>query len=270
MLDLLFAGKFDEYIHAFRENSPLWVFVHVPKTAGSSLRGELANVLLPEANIFVDYDDPTKTFQQGLDAAVARFIARNAKEPHRFASGHIFPQHVEAIAKAARTIRRLTMLRNPVRRVISDYRYQCSSMHPGNDVFRSSFPSLASYLEQEGEMNKATRYLVPEEILATGDAEACLAYITRTYDFVGLQEMYPLAFRFLFALVDDRRAPTLRMRVNEGGEELASDPGVIAEVEARNALDVAIHKALLAKWKVIRDPLIEHLTETQAATAPKA
>lgn len=262
MLNLLFERRFAEYFEAFRQGDPLWVFVHVPKTAGSSLRGELASVLQPEANIFVDYDDPTKTYLESLDEAVARFIARNAANRHRFASGHIFARHVDRIAAAAGPIRRITMLRQPVKRVISDYRYQGSPMHPGNEDFRRQWPTLADYLRREEEWNKATRYLVPLDLFRTGDAAACIDYIFRTYDFVGLQEMYPLSFRMLFALLGERRAPTLRVRVNEGGEdaELASDPAIVARIEACNALDMAVHRAVLARWRPIREAAIAFLS----------
>lgn len=265
MLDLLFSRRFVEYTAAFQSGDALWVFVHVPKTAGSSLRAEMAQVLQPEANIFVDYNDPTKPFMHNLDAAVGRFLTRNAETPHRFVSGHIFSRHVDQIERqAGRAIHRLTMLRQPVRRVVSDYRYQCSPMHPGNEEFRKRFPTFASYLEQPGEHNKATRYLVPEQVLATGDAEACIDHIMRRYQFVGLQEMYPLSFRLLFSLIGERRAPTMQIRVNEGGDALANDPAVIAEVEARNAIDVAVYKAMLEKWRSIREPLIEYLAQHSA------
>jgi hypothetical protein len=262
MLKLLFEQRFEEYFAAFRRQDPLWVFVHVPKTAGSSLRGELAQVLKPEANIFVDYNDPSKTYMESLDAAVAAFIRRNATARHRFASGHIFAQHVESIAAAAPPTRRITMLRQPVKRVISDYRYQGSPMHPGNREFRDRFPSFMDYLKQDEECNKATRYLVPYEIFRRGDAKACTDYIVEKFDFVGLQEMYPLAFRLLFALIGERRFPTLRVRVNEGGEDadLASDPAIIAEAEKRNELDMAVHRALLELWKPVRDPALEYLS----------
>ncbi len=266
MLELLFAQRFAEYIAVAGSSSALMVFVHVPKTAGSSLRAELAQVLLPEANIFVDYNDPTKSFMHNLDSAVDRFVARNATVPHRFVSGHIFPRHVERIERMAQTpVRKVTMLRQPVRRVVSDYRYQCSSMHPGNEQFRRNFPTFASYLAQPGEQNKATRYLVPEPILATGDAAACIDHVVRGYHFVGLQEMYPLSFRLLFALLGERRYPSMQIRVNEGGDDLANDPAVIAEVEARNALDLAVYNALLEKWRGIRDPLLDHLDRMSIA-----
>ena len=52
------------------------VFVHVPKTAGSSLRGELAARLQPDVNIVVDYTDATRLFRDKMDDAVARLPGR--------------------------------------------------------------------------------------------------------------------------------------------------------------------------------------------------
>ncbi|MBV1799397.1 sulfotransferase family 2 domain-containing protein [Siccirubricoccus sp. G192] len=266
MLGLLFEKQFDEYFAAFRQDLGLLVFSHVPKTAGSSLRAEIARVLKPEANIFLDYNDKTRTYMQGLDDAVAAFLERHRKLPHRFASGHIFAHHVDAIAREAGSIRRVTMLRQPVKRVVSDYRYQCSPMHPGNEEFRRRCPTFGHYLQRVEEANKATRYLVPHALFQSGDQEACLDYMLRTYDFIGMQEMYPLSFRMLFALIGQPRAPTLRMRVNDGDEaaELAADPQVLREVEDRNALDLGIYNAMLARWRSVRDPLLDYLATLPA------
>src|SRR3712207_8209906 len=58
-------------------------------------------------------------------------------------------RHVEQIEKAAGEIRRVTMLRHPVKRVISDYRYQGSPMHPEHEGFRRRCPTLRDFLKVE-------------------------------------------------------------------------------------------------------------------------
>ena len=262
MLSLLFEGRFEDYVSAFRSGSHPWLFVHVPKTAGSSLRAEIAKVLKPEANIFIDHGDKARTHMEKLDHAAASFIERDRLAPHRFASGHLFPQQVDAIRDAIGEIRCITMLRQPVKRFISDYRYQCSPMHPGNEGFRERFPRLVDYLRSKGEHNKATRYLVPAELMQRGDQAAILGYVMEKYHFVGLQEMYPLAFRALFALMGEQRVPTLRIRVNEDDRtDQKPAPDIMEEIEAANALDMAVYNALLARWKSIREPFIQYLQQ---------
>jgi len=63
------------YIDAGRDRpDSLWFFLHVPKTAGSSFREELASRLQPDVNIFITYDDPTVTHDALLDRAMRKFL----------------------------------------------------------------------------------------------------------------------------------------------------------------------------------------------------
>ena len=40
VLSTLFAGDFDRYFAEAGSGAPLWMFVHVPKTAGSSMQAK--------------------------------------------------------------------------------------------------------------------------------------------------------------------------------------------------------------------------------------
>jgi hypothetical protein len=258
LMKLLFEGRFDDYLRDAAVGDGALVFVHVPKTAGSSLRAELAARLQPDINIEVDYTDTTRLFRDKMDDAVRDFLAGPA-ERIRFASGHLMGRHVAQMRTAMRNARFVTFLRDPVDRVVSDYRYQRSPKHPPHPQFREKYPTLEAYLEFKGDRNKAAQHLIAPPVYAGRDPEECVAYMLRTYDFVGVQDMYPISFRVLTALVGEPGWPKLRENVNRDEEEAPVSADLAAQVRAANALDAALYEAIFPRWRAIRDALARHL-----------
>lgn len=242
MMRALFEGRIADFLRDAALGEAPCIFVHVPKTAGTSLRAELAAILPPDINIHVDYTDTSRSFSDRLDDAVARFLEQAGPRGIRFASGHIVGRHITRIAAQMPRARFITMLRDPVARVVSDYRHQRSPRHPGHAAFSRRVPSLAAYLEARGEMDKAAQHLLPREVLATRDAGACIEHVTRHFAFVGIQEMYDLSFRTLTALAGRQQAPHLRANVNtdeDGGAEV--DAAMAERIRALNPLDCALY-----------------------------
>ena len=202
----LYDGKFAAYFASLGDRDLLWLFVHVPKTAGSSFNAELKPLLRPNHHVFIDYaETETRPYHQLYDEAVDRFIAeaqQHAQGPDalRYATGHINGAQVERIQAAVARVRPVTLMRQPVSRFVSDYRYQRSSMHPGNEKFRRDFPTIEDYLGQKGEWNKTATYLIPPELRHAGDEQACIEHVLQRYAFVGIQEMYPLSLRMVTTL----------------------------------------------------------------------
>jgi hypothetical protein len=261
MLRLLFEeGRVAEYLRKASLGGEPMLFVHVPKTAGSSLRRELAAILRPEANIEVDYTDTSRPFLQRMDEAVEQFLAADAETPMRFASGHILHRHVARIRAQRPRMRAVTLLRDPVARVVSDWRHQSSSRHPGSDSFARAVPTLESYLALGSERNKSASHLVPHELKARGDIAGCIAYIMDNYAFVGIQEMYPLSFRTLTAMAGQPAWPQLRANVGAGPEPDAAEVAALAPaIREANALDQAIYEHFRQRLSQVRDTLVSAL-----------
>jgi hypothetical protein len=259
-MELLFAERFDEYFREAAIGDGLCVFVHVPKTAGTSLRGEIAKLLQPDINIAVDYTDTARSFHERMDEAVDAFIAEAGSTPVRFGSGHILGRHAVSIRARFPKARLVTFLRDPVHRVISDYRYQRSPRHPVHAEFVAQVPSLDAYLELRPERNKIAQHLVPPDILLAADAAECVDYVMRTYAFVGVQEMYPISFRTLTTLLGAPSWPKLRENVNNENEaERQVDPAMAERIRAANPLDVAIYDAFFPRWQQVRETLAQRL-----------
>jgi len=262
-LPLLFGRQFAEYFAPAGPGQPLWLFVHVPKTAGSSLRAELAELLRPEANIHIDHGDTRKTHHERFDQAVADFIAKARQRHFRFASGHLDSAQASRICDALPEVRRVTMLRHPDARFVSDFRYQRSPMHPTHEEFRRRMPTLEDYVGFRTERNKTARHLVPRDLVDGGDAAACIDHVLQNFDFVGIQEMYPLSFRTLTTLVGEPRSATRTLRANEVTAENRVElaPAMAREIEANKPLDMAIYETMLQRFRAIRAPLRDYLRD---------
>jgi hypothetical protein len=268
VLSALFAGDFERFFASAGQGTPLWLFVHVPKTAGSSLENDLAGFLKPYCNIEIDYTDTTKPYQVLFDEAVQRFIERHRVEPYGFASGHIVARHTDMIRRAATDVRAFALLRNPVNRIISDYRYQRSHMNLAREAFIRNTPDFATYVARKHVHNKSAIALVPRPIVDSGDIQAAVQYVMDNYAFIGLQEMYPLCFRALTTMMGNPRSPEARVRVNtETEEKVVLTPDKEAELRHLNAVDVALFQAFLERWRPIRDDLRAFLGQYKQSKA---
>lgn len=261
-MELLFAGRIAEYLRAAAFGQAPCIFVHVPKTAGTSLRAELAALRPPEINIHVDYAETVRSFNDRLDDAVARFLQRAGPERIRFASGHIQARHAARIAERLPAARFITLLRDPAARVISDYRHQSSPRQPGFEAFRARVPDLDAYLALPGERDKAAVHLLPPELRRGGDVAACIGFVQRRFAFVGIQEMYEPSFRLITALAGQARTPRLRENVGLPGAAAVA-PGVIPEMAGRirtlNPLDSALYDHFHERLRAVETALSEAL-----------
>jgi len=275
-LNDLFAGRFDAYFAAAHADDPLWLFVHVPKTAGSSLNGELQPIMAPSHHIFINYaeldpSEATQGYEQLFDRAVDRFIEKAQTERFRYCTGHINGAQVQRIVANVANVRPVTLLREPVSRYISDYRYQRSAMHPGHEQFCIEFPRIEDYLRLEGDWNKIATTLLPPDVRAAGDVQACVDWLTTTYSFIGVQEMYGLCLHVLSWFAGVPKRSHVRRRINDPtpDNEVVLTYDLQEEIRMRNGLDMALYDAIAPRFMAISDPLTAYLDRV-APRPPKA
>ncbi len=256
MLSALFDRDFERYFAEVGAGRPLWLFVHVPKTAGSSLTVEAESLLQPAFNIDIDHTDTTRTYAVKFDAAVRDFVASQAERNYRFCTGHINARHVEMIKQGVPELRCFSMLRNPMARIVSDYRYQRSAMNTARRQFIANTPDFETYVARKHVHNKISLNLAPRALVEAGDVDGCVAYIMKAYAFIGLQEMYPLSLRALTTLMGEPRAPEAQMRVNSSEEDRVElSPELEKSLRTLNAVDIGVFNAFLAKYRAIREDL---------------
>jgi hypothetical protein len=267
--ELLLSGRLDAWL-APADQPPLWLFVHVPKTAGSSLASDVAGIVPPYRSIHIDHSDRSRPGPERFDAATEDFIAQQATSPARIASGHMQWRHVARIIAAVPGVRLFTMLREPKARLVSDYLYQRSPMHPLAAEVKARVPDFDAFLELRGQQNRAARHLAPRRLIEAGDPTAVIAHVRTRFAFIGIQERYELGFRALTARMGRQMRPSARKRVNEGAEEKASvmerlaKPEVQARIAELNVVDLAIYADIAKAWEAIATPLTERLDAMMA------
>lgn len=246
----LFRAGYRAYLEENRDRGDLWFFLHIPKTAGSSLRAELTRLLRPEHNIHAYDAGGEVDFTARLDAAVRAFSAATWSRSYRFASGHVPAAMMGPILNAAQTPKIFTMLRDPVGRVLSDFRYQSTPQHPDHAAFRARFPSIDAYLDEAGERDKMLHFLRPHP---GADVAATIDHVLGTFAFVGSMETYDLSFAVMMDLLGADRAPSLFLRRTEEGQaiDVTLTPALEERIRAANARDVALYEGLMAHLRRI-------------------
>lgn len=157
------------------------VFVHIPKTAGTSMRNILVAALPAAGKIFNYYEDTAKipgTFTNAFEADILtreKILAHRSTLPRDqqlLVCGH-YP--ASALTGAFHPASFITMLRDPVDRVVSHYRYLAKG---GN--FAGSF---ADFYESADQANLQCRQLRGTDL--------------RDFGFIGLVELMPDMIRAL-------------------------------------------------------------------------
>lgn len=251
----LVDARLDDYIDENRGNDRCWFFVHIPKTAGSSFRRELAALLRPNYNVHIDRDlggDPQLPHAQKLAAATREFNARLAERPYRFASGHVPISLLKAQVDTWEDMKLITMLRDPAIRTISDYRYQTTPAHPPHRQFLERFPTFETYLEAPRLSNRMFNFLRPSHNATVDD---CIEFVVERFAFVGLVEMYPLSFRLVTRLMEHEQSPTQYVRKTEDNEHNRFEvtPELLDRVREINSLDMILYDYFHDKLSRIRD-----------------
>ena len=199
----------------------LIVFVHIPKTAGSSFRLAAEQYFGPDALLF-DYgaeaaqtSDLVKHWIYGRQDPAGFHEAVEAG-PFRFLSGH-FNREKYADLPGARLV---TWMRDPVDRLWSSYRHWCR--HQGFDG------SFGEFLEQPRRQNQQARIL--------GDRLKGLSFVGLTERFASDLEVFNAAFGTEFWMLRANEAPP-------GDSERPSDTDV-ARARVLNDRDQALYEAV--------------------------
>lgn len=240
-----------EFIDKNSEPECLWLFVHIPKTAGSSLSKEISRRRKPYRNIHVDYMMQDIPHDRQMQHAVDKFIDDARKTKFRSASGHITIEHAREIRAAIPGTKFVSFLRDPVARLVSDFRYARTPRHPPYQRFIAQFPTLDSYIRSPESQNKMSRHL------GGSDPNTVFA----EFDFIGALELYPLSFSIFFQLMGEDAAPRLHERKTEptADNDVDLTPELAAQITECNQEDTRIFlatrdalRARRAEWRALR------------------
>ena len=219
-----------------------WVFIHIPKTAGSTLREQLAIDGVPPCHL--DKPMPKSPTRPVPDQGprLARFIADGGLRANLTIASHIEYHTWHQFGQDHPQIRFFTFLRDPLARVLSDFRYQSTPRHPLHEQFRRRFPDIEAFAHHRGAQNRAFRNLAldREEKL-----DAVIARIEDRFAFVGTQERFDACFAVLMRLmgkpVPDDPVPVVNPTTSQD-DTPELDPALASMIRDNNALDAALHR----------------------------
>jgi hypothetical protein len=255
-----------EYIEEQKDDENLWLFLHIPKTAGSSFGTELSVMRPPYRNIHVDYRNQRERFGDQLQRAIDAFIADAKRIRFRSASGHLQIYHALQIADAVPRCKFVTFVRDPVARVVSDYRYQRTPDHPPFQEFIEKFPTLQSYVTTAAAQDKMFSHLSGDRAL---EFEAGYRSIQDNFVFVGLVEHYPMCFNVFSRFMGTDAMPTRCVRRTQANaaNRVELGPEAIRQIRRLNPRDCRLFNRVKKVWSSLAGEWTEMRTHSPAAAA---
>ncbi|OED47232.1 hypothetical protein AB838_16565 [Rhodobacteraceae bacterium (ex Bugula neritina AB1)] len=225
---------------SFREDADIILFMHIPKTAGMSVGKALQDAF----DVFhpVSWENTGKSFRQKSKQALYR---RTAPAPARqVLMGHFAWSDVMFWKVHELPIKCATIIRDPLDRFVSNYRYNCSSKHPQNAAFCARFPQMEDYARQ-----------LPNDYqlgLMTGafySFDHALEKLCRYYSFIGVTEHLGASLRHL-RLSHGLEAELAEHRENTGGSRTAGAQDDIPDavrnlVGEKSRNDLRLHQLAL-------------------------
>lgn len=223
-------------------------FVHIPKTAGMTLVRILERQYGPESVFFLDNDRLAESGRE-LES-----LSRTGTRPLRVVRGHVpFGSH----RFVARPVTHVTLLRDPVARVVSHYRYVLRT--PGH-FLREAVVSRSISLEDYADSGLSCELDNGQTRLLSGAADS--VPFGRCGEELLAAAKQNLREHFAVAGPTERFDETLCLLKRRLGwtycsyapENVAPEPGegpspaARAAIEARNRLDLALYREVVARF----------------------
>ena len=237
------------YIEQTRSADAVWGFSHIPKTAGSSLIASLEAHRAPYYYIRAKSyaHERCSSFQRagvGSRPRICRYseIGARAHTRCRSFSGHLRRPHIDFIRTELPGTRFFTLLREPVARVVSDYRYCLTPSHPTHEQFAAQFPTITDFIRHPMGQNGMSKRLAAK----WDTAEMVLDSVLPGFEFIGVMELYDVSLSMIFRLMGLTHIPTGRVNetISTDRNAIELSDAVHEEILARNAIDDALYRAV--------------------------
>ncbi|CAM3500475.1 sulfotransferase family 2 domain-containing protein [Paracoccus nototheniae] len=240
------------YAKAHENFNGLWIFQHVPKTAGSSITVALSSHAAPYTNISPNRTTPTSIRKQYRELSATTPLERDGK-PMRSVSGHLWKADVDALLGRDPDARLFTFVRDPVQRVISDYRYSRTPAHAQWQEQIKAYPNLDSYIEDSPAVRNKTVFFLTGE--RDGDAAEVVPWIMARFDYIGLLEDMEMSHTILNRLLRMGEAQVEHRRSTEALPQNAETPtpAQLARIRKMNGLDLALFRRVKVAHVKLRE-----------------
>jgi hypothetical protein len=221
----------------------VWFFHHIPKTAGTSLTRELRFSFPPYRNIHFDQYGPNVDRIQGLSDAVDSFLEDHKTRRFRSCSGHLRFQHVRRLREVLPELRAVTFLRDPVDRLISEYRYCRTEAFPEHEAFRKQYPDIEAFFSVSRNCNQLWSFLAPAAQEGTPEQ---ITSIFNRYSFIGVVEELDTDFMYFTGLSGYPKAIATQANRTKPSKdnEIEITANLRASIAESNAKDMMLYTAV--------------------------
>ena len=198
-MNLLTCDNVRSLVADTRDRTQLWVFHHIPRTAGTSIAAEFSARLQPSYDIIIPLEAIARdsfNADTEIDLAFRRFWDEQKNTRFRFVSGHMRRSHIRQL-RTLPDVRLLTMMRHPAAQILSIYRFAQSPAVPDHQRFIRKYPNLDAFIEQPESQNRVAAWLGGPGATAA----QCIDILSREYLFCGLFEQLAVSFDMMKLLL---------------------------------------------------------------------
>ena len=220
------------------QGEPATVFLHIPKTAGTSVRHALLDGLLPSEWLLV-YPPPFGMTVEEVAALPA--VQRRAA---RLVAGHLAFGIEEQLGRAARYV---TFLREPMARLRSHVAHhdRAGTSFAADGIGPDLVAVADGGLDEQFDnlmvrlISGVTREATPLGRVGEAEMERALSNIERHFAFVGAVETIEADMAVLLAMLGREGAPVRRENVNADRDWMTTAGGAFdwGRIEERNRFD---------------------------------
>lgn len=224
----------------FRADSEVMLFIHIPKTAGVSVGRSLR-----EAYDFfhgVEWNNIPQSFRQVARNALYRQI--HAPERHVI-MGHFGWPEMQMFRNHDMPLKCGTFFRDPVDRTISNYNYNCSTVHPANQKFRDRFPTIESYVA-----DLANDVQITQSIGLVSSFENAMEKFIKYYSFIGITEYLPASLAHLAKSHGLKKLKEYRKNVGKTSNREDTPADLINKINQISLTDKKIHDLMTVIYRI--------------------
>lgn len=214
------------------------IFLHIPKTAGSTFRAVLENEYEEEVRF------STKVVDGNLNIDEFKNLSQSDKNKIELLYGHMkYGLHQQF----EQPINYITFLRDPVKRVISNYYYLLRSpFHPYYEVVKNNNLSLYQYVEQD--INKSInngyiQFISNKSEVTEKVYNEVITNIKNTFSVVGVTEQFDLSLLLMKKKLNWSKAPyyaSVNISKNKPQGDF-EDQALVELINSKNQFDLKLY-----------------------------
>jgi SAM-dependent methyltransferase len=254
-METLFEHGPEEYLRLHQPSADdLIAYMHIPKAAGNSVIGAIKE----------SFPSVYHVTWNNIDRSFNEMIATYETHHYKLVSGHFRHNQLQKLDTANIPHINISMIRDPIDRIVSQYRYMCTSSHPSYKSFKTRYPLFEDFALSGQNDNMLSHYLTG----SARSAEDAYAEIVRKFHFVGLTEyMHESNFLIQSLLGCNIVKPDkLNVTQKKSYNQVEVSMSLKEKLLDIHSVDVKLYKLMRNRFERIVDNVSDLITRTPVHT----